>query len=95
MTESKDSKQKPGLDTAKLQEKMAGDDLESLRIIAEEALKKVETLLAENAELRKKLKSIEKIFGRYEHLDGYMEKYGFNTELEREMWRAIRRIAKE
>lgn len=80
--------------TAELQEKMAGEDLESLRIIAEEALKKVAELSAENAKLQEKLKAIDKIFSRYEHLDGYMEKYGYNTELEREMWRTIRRITK-
>ena len=95
MTEVKENGKRQLPATAELQEKMAGEDLESFRIIAEEALKKVAELAAENAKLQEKLKAIEKIFGRYEHLDGYMEKYGFNTELEREMWRAIRRIAKE
>ncbi|MEN6331407.1 MAG: hypothetical protein ABFD57_05435 [Smithella sp.] len=95
MTESKDHEQKPGPDTANLLEKPAENDPESAKAIAEEALKKVETLLAENTKLRKKLKSIDEIFSRYEHLDGYMEKYGFNTELERDMWRAIRQITKE
>ena len=95
MTEVKENGKRELPATAELQEKMAGEDLESLRIIAEEALKKVAELSAENTKLREKLTALDKIFNRYEHLDGYMEKYGYNTELEREMWRAIRRITKE
>ncbi len=95
MTEVKENGKKELPATTELQEKMAGEDLESIRIIAEEALKKVAELSAENAKLQEKLKAIDKIFSRYEHLDGYMEKYGYNTELEREMWRTIRRITKE
>lgn len=94
MTEVKENGKKELPATAELQEKAAGKDLESIRIIAEEALKKVAELSAENAKLRDKLTAIDKIFSRYEHLDGYMEKYGYNTELEREMWRTIRRITK-
>lgn len=95
MSEGKDNEQKPGLDPAKLLEKLAENDLESVKAIAEEALKRVKALSEENAMLRQKLKSVEKIHEKYEHLDGYMEKYGFNTELEQEMWQAIRRITKE
>ncbi len=93
MTEGKNNEQKP-VDTATLQEKPAGDDPELFKAIAEEALKKVEALAEENAKLHKKLKSIDEIFKRHEHLDGYMEKYGFNSELERDMWQAIRKIIK-
>ena len=95
MNEGKDNEQKPDLDTAKLLEKLNENDPEFTKAIAEEALRKVETLLAENAKLHDKLKSIDKIFNRYEHLDGYMEKYGFNSKLEQEMWQAIRRIIKD
>ena len=94
MTEVKENGKRELPAATELQEKMAGEDLESIRIMAEEALKKVAELSAENAKLQEKLKAIDKIFSRYEHLDGYMEKYGYNTELEREMWRTIRRITK-
>ncbi|MEN6374856.1 MAG: hypothetical protein ABFD75_08765 [Smithella sp.] len=95
MNEVKDNEPKPVPDNAKLQKNPAGDDPELLKAIAEEALKKAETLAEENAKLHKMLKSIDEIFKRHEHLDGYMEKYGFNSELERDMWQAIRKIIKE
>lgn len=95
MNEGKDNEQKPGLDSATLPEKPAGNDPELFKAIAEEALKKVEALAEENAKLHKKLKSIDEIFKRHEHLDGYMEKYGFSSELERDMWQAIRKIIKD
>ncbi len=91
MTESTFKEQQPH---KHLQEKSMENELESTKAIAEEALKKVETLAEENAKLHKKLKSIDEIFKRHEHLDGYMEKYGFNSELERDMWQAIRKIIK-
>ena len=78
-----------------LQEKSLEKELKSAKAMAEEALKKVELLTRENAELRERLKQVEKVYRKYDHLDGYMEKYGFSTEIEREMWQAIRRIIKE
>ncbi|MEN6621249.1 MAG: hypothetical protein ABFD50_06860 [Smithella sp.] len=93
MTEHHDQNYNQTMD--ELQEKTVEKELESMKAVAEEALKKVELLSKENAELRQKLKQVEKVYRKYDHLDGYMEKYGFNTEIEREMWQAIRRIIKE
>lgn len=95
MTEYTDNEQKSCPRTDELQENSVEKELELTKTIAEEALKKVEMLSRENAELREKLKQVERIYRKYDHLDGYMEKYGFNTEIEREMWQAIRRIIKE
>lgn len=93
MTEYHDQNSHPTVD--ELQEKTAEKELESMKAIAEEALKKVELLSKEIAELRERLKQVERVYRKYDHLDGYMEKYGFSTEIEREMWQAIRRIIKE
>jgi len=88
MTECTDNEQKPcPIDTAE-------KELESTKIIAEEALKKVEMLAQENAQLRERLKLIETIYKKYDHLDGYMEKYGANSDMERDMWQAIRKVIK-
>jgi hypothetical protein len=95
MTESNDNEQKACPHMDNVQENSAKRELELLKAAAEEALKKVELLSRENAELRERLKQVEKVYRKYDHLDGYMEKYGFNTEIEREMWQAIRRIIKE
>lgn len=92
---TKDNEQTPCSPVDELNEKSIVKELESTKAIAEEALKKVEVLTRENDELRNRLKQVEKVYRKYDHLDGYMEKYGFNTEIEREMWQAIRRIIKE
>jgi hypothetical protein len=60
----------------------------------EEALKKVEILSRENAELRERLKQIEKVFEKHNYLDGYIEKYGLHTDFERDMWQTIRKVIK-
>jgi hypothetical protein len=88
MTESTDNKQEPSPLAS------AAKEPESTKAIAEEALKKVEELTRENVRLREKLKLIEKVYNKYDHIDGYMEKYGANTDMEREMWQAIRRVVK-
>ena len=95
MTECTDNKQEPCPHIAKLQEKSLEMELESTKAIVEEAFKKIETLAQENADLRKKLKTIAKVYEKYDYLDGYMEKYGANTDLELDMWRAIRQVLKE
>jgi hypothetical protein len=77
-----------------LQKKSIEKELELTKSIAEEALKKVEMLTRENSWLRHRLKQVERVYRKYDHLDGYMEKYGFNTEIEREMWQTIRKIIK-
>jgi DNA repair exonuclease SbcCD ATPase subunit len=88
MTESTDNKQEPCPVVA------AEKEPELTKAIAEEALKKVEELTQENAQLRERLKLIEKIYKKYDHLDGYMEKYGANSHMERDMWQAIRQVVK-
>lgn len=55
----------------------------------------LETLLQENAELRERLKTLERVFRKYSHLDGYIEKYGLHTDFERDMWQAIRQAVKD
>ena len=69
-------------------------ELELTKTIIEEAFKKVETLSQENAQLRKRLKLIEKVYNKFDYLDGYMEKYGAPSDFELEMWQAIRQVIK-
>ncbi len=95
MTKYNDNQQDSHGPMSEPQEKPIEKELKLTKAIAEEALKKVEILTKENAELRDRLKQVERVYRKYDHLDGYMEKYGFNTEIEREMWQAIRRIIKE
>jgi hypothetical protein len=95
MTENTYKEQNPCPDITKLQEKLTEKEPELNKTIPEEALKKIETLAQENAQLRERLKPIEKLYTRYDHLHGYMEKYGFVTDFEREMWQAIKQVMKE
>lgn len=88
MTECTDNEQKVCSHVDEHQEKLA-------ETTAEEALKKAETLLKENAELRERLKTLERVFRKYSHLDGYIEKYGLHTDFERDMWQAIRQAVKD
>lgn len=63
--------------------------------MAERTKETLETLLQENAELRERLKTLERVFRKYSHLDGYIEKYGLHTDFERDMWQAIRQAVKD